>query len=65
MTNAQNASHWLIGNGSTPDDWKGFQSCRDTFLQLYNITVSYQTVNNEDGGAFFDGQQARPASRNR
>lgn len=46
--------HWLIGTGSTPTDWKDFQKCRDTFLQLYNITVSYQTVQNTEGKQFFE-----------
>lgn len=46
--------HWLIGKGSAPDDWQAFQRCRDTFLQLYNITVSFQAVQNESGKGFFE-----------
>lgn len=45
--------HWLVGTGSQPADWQSFQKCRDTFLQLYNITVSYQTVQNQNGHQFF------------
>jgi hypothetical protein len=52
-------AHWLIGPGSSADDWRAFQQCRDTFLQLYNITVSYQTVQNPDGKAFFEDEQRR------
>src|SRR5262245_45450117 len=37
-------THWLVGTGSQAGDWQAFQKCRDTFLQLYNITVSYQAV---------------------
>ena len=56
--------HWLVGTGSTPEDWQAFERCRDTFLQLYNSTVSYQAVQNDSGGAFFD-DQTRPASTER
>jgi len=48
--------HWLVGTGSQPADWQTFQKCRDMFLQLYNITVSYQTVQNQDGRQFFQDQ---------
>jgi hypothetical protein len=53
--------HWLVGTGSALDEWKAFEQCRDTFLQLYNSTVSYQTVQNESGKEFFD-DRARAAS---
>ena len=53
--------HWLVGKGSTPTDWEDFQSCRSMFLQLYNATMSYQTVTNSKGGQFFD-EKARSAS---
>src|SRR5262245_3717632 len=55
-------SHWLVGTGSAADDWKAFQECRDTFVQLYNITVSFQAVKNESGGAFFGDDKTRPAA---
>jgi hypothetical protein len=55
------ASHWLIGKGSAPADWQEFQACRETFLQLYNITVSFQTVRNESGKELFE-EQAHSAS---
>jgi hypothetical protein len=47
-------AHWLIGTGSSPDDWQAFQKCRDMFLELYNFTVSYQAVENPSGKGFFD-----------
>jgi len=54
-------THWLVGTGSQPADWQAFQKCRDTFLQLYNITVSYQSVQNDNGKSYFDDKKARPA----
>ena len=61
----EESTHWLVGTGSAPEDWNEFQRCRDTFLELYNITVSYQTVQNEGGRQIFDGQEARPATGNK
>ncbi|NOT31048.1 MAG: hypothetical protein HOP15_11425 [Planctomycetes bacterium] len=54
-------SHWLVGKGSAPADWQEFQKCRDTFLQLYNITVSFQAVQNDSGRGFF-GEEPRSAA---
>lgn len=56
--------HWLVGTGSEAGDWKAFERCRDTFLQLYNSTVSYQAVENESGREFF-GERTRSASNER
>jgi hypothetical protein len=49
-------THWLVGKGSPAEDWQEFQRCRDTFLQLYNITVSFQAVQNDSGRGFFEEQ---------
>ena len=58
--------HWLVGTGSQPADWQTFQKCRDTFLELYNITVSYQTVQNQSGRQFFqDSPQGATAPKQR
>ena len=46
-------THWLVGTGSPAPDWQTFQKCRDIFLQLYNITVSFQTVENPSGKDYF------------
>lgn len=54
----QNRSHWLVGVQSPGADWKQFQECRDAFLELYNVTVSFQAVQNESGKQFFS-EQAR------
>jgi hypothetical protein len=53
--------HWLVGTRSQASEWQAFQRCRDTFLELYNITVSYQAVENASGKSYFDGQA--PAAR--
>jgi hypothetical protein len=52
-------AHWLVGTGSAPADWEEFQLCRDMFLELYNVTVSYQTVENASGKAYFE-ERAEP-----
>jgi hypothetical protein len=49
--------HWLVGTGSSPDEWKTFERCRDTFLELYHNTVSYQAVKNTSGRQFFDDKR--------
>ena len=54
-------THWLVGSGTQSNELKPFQECRDTFLQLYNITVSYQAVQNSSGKQYFD-QQGQPVS---
>ena len=51
---------WLVGTNASPTDWADFQKCRDVFLQLYNVTVSYQTVQNASGKQYFEEQ--RPTS---
>jgi hypothetical protein len=53
--------HWLVGTGSSAEEWKKFDQCRDSFLQLYNSTVSYQSVHNQGGKSYFD-DRARAAS---
>lgn len=58
-------THWLVGTGSQPADWKAFQKCRDMFLQLYNITVSYQTVQNPEGKAYFEDGKSTAAGQKR
>lgn len=55
--------HWLVGTGSPAEDWQAFQRCRDTFLQLYNITVSFQAVENPNGKQYFDDQARAAASQ--
>lgn len=51
---------WLVGANASPADWADFQRCRDVFLQLYNVTVSYQAVQNASGKEYFEEQ--RPTS---
>lgn len=58
---AEQRRHWLVGTGSAPADWQQFQKCRDAFLQLYNITVSYQAVENDSGKQFLE-DKARAAA---
>lgn len=56
VQDGEKSAHWLVGTGSQADEWKTFQTCRDTFLQLYNVTVSYQAIENKDGKRYFDQQ---------
>jgi hypothetical protein len=55
--------HWLVGTGSSAEEWKAFERCRDTFLELYNNTMSYQTVKNQDGRQFFDDKRPHGAQK--
>jgi hypothetical protein len=57
--------HWLVGTGSSPEDWRAFQGCRDMFLQLYNSTVSFQAVRNESGKRYFEEQARAHGGRTR
>ena len=52
--------HWLIGNGSSLEERKAFNDCLTQFLDLYNISASFQSVANPKGHEFFerDGTQA-------
>jgi hypothetical protein len=59
----ERARHWLIGQGSGASDWQEFQRCRDTFLELYNVTVSFQAVRNEQGKDFFKSRPGGATSR--
>jgi hypothetical protein len=55
--------HWLVGPGSSAADWRAFQECQQLFLDLYNLTVSYQTVENQSGEAFFGEEPRDPGKR--
>ena len=58
------STHWLIGGGSPIEERKAFNSCLEQFLGLYNISASYQTVQNPHGHEFFErSKQATPASK--
>jgi len=60
LEHGEDHRHWLIGTGSAGDDIAAFQKCRDTFLQLYNVTVSYQTVHNDTGKQYFQDSKGTP-----
>ena len=45
--------HWVVGKGSAIDEIQAFSECRDAFLQLYNITASYQAIENPEGKQIF------------
>ena len=54
---------WTIGTGNPKTDWLVFQECRDTFLELYNVTISFQTVQNEQGRGYFQDPQPSSAPK--
>ena len=62
LEDGEQRSHWIVSPNSPGDSWKTFQDCRDTFLQLYNITVSFQTVSNPSGKQYFDQSPAGAAA---
>ena len=45
--------HWAIGNGSDVDERLAFHECRNVFVQIYNLTTSFQAIENPDGGHLF------------
>lgn len=63
VENEGQRSNWLVGTGSAADEWKDFQACRDFFLEVYNNTVSYQTVRNATGKQYFEDERAQPGAR--
>ena len=64
IANGDKELHWTIGTGDSKDTWSSFQKCRDTFLELYNVTVSFQTVENDQGrGYFHDPAASAPKKR--
>lgn len=46
--------HWSIGDGSEVDELQDFIECTQAFLQLYSSTPGYQTIENDEGAAFFE-----------
>jgi len=46
--------HWIVGSGSAPEERLEFNECLSTFMQLYNITQSYQAIENAGGAEVFD-----------
>jgi hypothetical protein len=55
--------NWTIGTGNARDEWLAFQKCRDTFLELYNVTMSFQSVQNDTGSSFFQDPQPSSAPK--
>ena len=58
---AGTSTHWLIGQGTLPEETLSFQQCAKTFLELYNVTLSLQSVENPEGRALFDRSRADAA----
>ena len=56
--------HWLIGTRSPLEERKAFNECLTQFLDLYNISASFQSVANPKGHEFFgrEGTKAAPAA---
>lgn len=50
-------THWAVGSGSPAEERIAFNECVKAFLQLYNFTSSYQSVDNEKGHEFFEDSQ--------
>jgi hypothetical protein len=46
--------HWVVGQGSEQDERAQFLGCVDTFVQLYNLTQSFQAIRNEKGSELFE-----------
>ncbi len=46
--------HWVIGDGSNSDEKRRFIESMTTFVQLYNVTESFQAIQNENGERVFE-----------
>jgi hypothetical protein len=46
--------HWAVGQRSSADERLAFNECVQPFLQLYNISTGFQTVENPRGPALFE-----------
>jgi len=55
--------NWTIGTNDPRERWLAFQECRDLFLELYNATVSFQTVENDQGRGYFQDPQPSSAPK--
>ena len=56
-------THWLTGSGAPDEERLAFQECMSAFLQLYNVSASYQTIENPEGPEFFDEPRAGSGGR--
>lgn len=57
------SGHWLIGKGTVPEEAIAFHECAKTFFELYNVTLSLQSVENPEGKALFDRSRQDAAAR--
>lgn len=60
VASSAGVEHWVVGPGTERGEQLAFQEARKVFLELYNATTSWQTVENDKGRSFFEGQ-GRPA----
>ncbi len=45
--------HWVVGKGSAAEERERFRDCMLEFVQIYNLTASYQALENPDGSQIF------------
>lgn len=45
--------HWIVGKGSSPVERQRFRECMLAFVQIYNLTASYQALENPQGSQIF------------
>ena len=55
--------HWLIGQGTVPEETIAFHECAKTFFELYNVTLSLQSVENPEGRALFERSRQDATAR--
>ena len=49
----EDVRHWVVGKGSADGERTDFYRCMTTFVELYNVTESYQAIQNETGTEVF------------
>lgn len=50
-------SWWALAARSSGDEKVAFSTAMRDFLKLFNATQGFQSVTNEEGGEYFDGQK--------
>ena len=45
--------HWVVGKGSAASERLRFRDCMLAFVELYNLTASYQVIENPEGSQIF------------
>ncbi len=63
IEDGEHTSHWVVGRGTDAQERIDFNTCMQTFFELYNASQGLQAVDNDRGPAFFEEPPTRPRRR--